>query len=426
MKQMMSAVSAAEKVCLVVFGIQFKTWGSQGALEGMRIVIGKDDQDEDGNENSPKLVVRPFTNELHSSTGLSWFFSDGEVISFEVLMAGELKKRDGVMRKKWIDVYVELRENSLTCFHSKEDRQLLDTVMAVDKNEIFAISIKKTSSKGPSLLSKDLLIGSERMAERDRWLEMIEACCQKARLVQEEAAAKGRAEADELRKVLEECAAQRHQEVGVSNIEPKPIAGTAEGSKNTLSSRFMSSLQVFPSSLQKPASAEKQAEVEEMGLDSENSWNSMLTEANRQLRELQDELMREKAKSKVLEETLGQVLDNDDAKNDSAHGDPAASKREQLVQGLQQQNIENNNLRLQNDNLTTRNSELQSLIEVEKNKLKLSENENAQLVHDLQDVKAKLDANAQNVIELERVKDLEGKLEERDKESGLAAEQGQR
>ena len=51
------------------------------------------------------------------------------VMMFEVLMAGELKKRDGVMRKKWIDVYVELRENSLTCFHSKEDRQILDTVM---------------------------------------------------------------------------------------------------------------------------------------------------------------------------------------------------------------------------------------------------------------------------------------------------------
>lgn len=51
------------------------------------------------------------------------------VTMLEVLMAGELKKRDGVMRKKWIDVYVELRENSLTCFHSKEDRQILDTVM---------------------------------------------------------------------------------------------------------------------------------------------------------------------------------------------------------------------------------------------------------------------------------------------------------
>ena len=121
------------------------------------------------------------------------------------------------------------------------------------------------------------------------------------RLVQEEAAAKGRAEADELRKVLEECAAQRNQEAVASTSEPRTSAGMAESSKNTLSSRFMSSLQAFPSSLQKSGSAEKKSEVEEMGLDSENSWNSMLTEANRQLRELQDELMKEKAKSKALE-----------------------------------------------------------------------------------------------------------------------------
>ena len=48
---------------------------SQGAKEGMRIVIGKDDE-EDGSENSPKLVVRPYTSELHSSTGRRFIDTD--------------------------------------------------------------------------------------------------------------------------------------------------------------------------------------------------------------------------------------------------------------------------------------------------------------------------------------------------------------
>ncbi|EKX52740.1 hypothetical protein GUITHDRAFT_133757 [Guillardia theta CCMP2712] len=307
MKQMMSAVTAAEK----------------GAKEGMRIVIGKDDE-EDG-----------------------------------ILMAGELKKRDGVMRKKWIDVYVELRENSLTCFHSKEDRQILDTVMvdgveasAVDKNEVFAISIKKASSKGPSILSKDLLIG--RLTQKQE-AYLIDGC--------------------------------------VVDWYKKKLLQKA-----------------LPSSLQKSGSLEKKSEVEEMGLDSENSWNSMLTEANRQLRELQDELMKEKAKTKALEETLEQVLDNDNATNDSQ-------------QGLQQQNIENNNLRLQNDSLTAKISELQKMWESEKNKAKSSEDENIRIDKELQDLKEKLN---EKTIETESLKSLQDKLIniEKQKDSGLAAEQG--
>ena len=142
-----------------------------------------------------------------------------------VLLSGTLKKRDGLMVKKWIDVYVELRENSLTCFGSADKSQIIDTVVIdagiefvfTEKDKMPALILKKSSARGP--LAKELVLGLETESQRDQWAETLDACCLKARshveakrMVQEEAAARARKEAELQRKALEDAARSRQQE----------------------------------------------------------------------------------------------------------------------------------------------------------------------------------------------------------------------
>ena len=78
------------------------------------------------------------------NTGLGIPSSGG---SGQVLLSGALKKRDGLVVKKWIDVYVELRENSLTCFGSADKSSILDTLV-IDAGIEFVFTEKDRTRGG--------------------------------------------------------------------------------------------------------------------------------------------------------------------------------------------------------------------------------------------------------------------------------------
>merc|ERR1719183_3138818 len=104
-------------------------------------------------------------------------------------MSGPLKKRDGTIVKKWIDVHVELRENSLTCFGSADRMQIMDTLVIdagieftiTERDKLPALIFKKASGRGPAIMAKELVLGAESEGLRDRWAEIVDACCLKAR-----------------------------------------------------------------------------------------------------------------------------------------------------------------------------------------------------------------------------------------------------
>jgi len=135
--------------------------------------------------------------------------------------------------KKWIDVYCELRENSLTCFSSADKTQILDTLVIdagieftfTEKDKLPALIVKK-ASRGPAMMAKELCLGAETSGLRDRWAETLDMCCLKARshvearkMVQEEAAVRARAEAEMQRKALEDAARNRAARMPV----PHPV-----------------------------------------------------------------------------------------------------------------------------------------------------------------------------------------------------------
>ena len=146
--------------------------------------------------------------------------------SSRVLLSGPLKKRDGALVKKWIDVHCELRENSITCFASADKTQVVDTLVidagiechVKERDKLPALILKKAPGRGPAVMAKELVLGAESEGLRDRWAEMLEACCLKVRthvearkMVQEEAASRARAEAELQRKALEEAARARRR-----------------------------------------------------------------------------------------------------------------------------------------------------------------------------------------------------------------------
>jgi len=174
------------------------------------------------------LVTRTRADQMHvTAAGSASASSQG------VLLSGALKKRDGIMVKKWIDVYCELRENSLTCFSSADKTQILDTLVIdagieftfTEKDKLPALIVKK-ASRGPAMMAKELCLGAETSGLRDRWAETLDMCCLKARshvearkMVQEEAAVRARAEAEMQRKALEDAARNRAARMPV----PHPV-----------------------------------------------------------------------------------------------------------------------------------------------------------------------------------------------------------
>ena len=166
--------------------------------------------------------------------------------SSRVLLSGPLKKRDGALVKKWIDVHCELRENSITCFASADKTQVVDTLVIdagiechiKERDKLPALILKKASGRGPAVMAKELVLGAESEGLRDRWAEMLEACCLKARthvearkMVQEEAASRARAEAELQRKALEEAARARRR----SSSADGSAGGRGEGRSGTTS-----------------------------------------------------------------------------------------------------------------------------------------------------------------------------------------------
>ena len=142
----------------------------------------------------------------------------------QVLRSGPLKKRDGMIQKKWIDVHVELRENCLTCFSSADKSSIVET-LDIDadieftltvKDKLPALIIKKASARSAKMMAKELVLGAETEGLRNHWAETLDACCLKARsrveaqkMVKEEAVARVRREAELQRKALEDAARNR-------------------------------------------------------------------------------------------------------------------------------------------------------------------------------------------------------------------------
>lgn len=180
----------------------------------------EDKEKDDAHAAHSALITRTNADAMNASITSS-LASGG---SGNVLLSGMLKKRDGLVVKKWVDVYVELRENSLTCFGSASKTQILDTLVIdagiefvfTEKDKLPALILKKSSARGP--LAKELVLGAETQSQRDQWAETLDACCLKARshveakkMVQEEAAARARKEAELQRKALEDAARSRQQ-----------------------------------------------------------------------------------------------------------------------------------------------------------------------------------------------------------------------
>ena len=329
------------------------------------------------------LVTR--TNAEAMNAGLSTPSSGG---SGQVLLSGALKKRDGLVVKKWIDVYVELRENSLTCFGSADKSQILDTLVIdagiefvfTEKDKLPALIVRKASARGP--LAKELILGAETEALRDQWAETLDACCLKARshieakkMVQEEAAARARKEAELQRKALEDAARNRQQaaqsrgaaesvtftldeldspapppyspsrgdetpsaaattpafaaepmtpsatdqQAAASLLQPSTPAQPHDGKKgggrmSLMSSRMRSAFANVPSvSLRSKEDSEGAVEEAQPPAEQlEETMNDMmLAEANHQLRQLQQELQKEREQNGQLRDQVRQLMSED-------------------------------------------------------------------------------------------------------------------
>ena len=187
---------------------------------------------------SPALVQRAKAEDMNMGIVAAGSSVSG---SNSVLMSGQLKKRDGMVVKKWTEVTVELRENSLTCFASADKAQLVDTLVIdagmeftlTEKDKLPALILKRAvSGSGPrAIMNKELVLGFDSEALRDRWAETLDACCLKARshvearkMVQDEAAARARAEAEAQRKALEDAARAR-----AASAMPQPVHASADG-----------------------------------------------------------------------------------------------------------------------------------------------------------------------------------------------------
>ena len=285
-----------------------------------------------------------------------------------VLLSGPLKKRDGTIVKKWVDVHVELRENSLTCFSSADKTQILDTlvidagieIQIKERDKLPALILRKAPGRGPAMMAKELVLGAESEGQRDRWAEILDACCLKARthvearkMVQEEAASRARAEAELQRKALEDAARTRRMQQAHEGADssaatfalgdlddaaagsPPPAAGAEaqppatptlpkpmlqpvtpaeppdgrKGGRMSMGSRMRSAFAFKGKDGKEEAKDQRRDEEPEQLEESMNDM--MLAEANRQLRQLQEDLRLEREGADALRKNIRQLTSED-------------------------------------------------------------------------------------------------------------------
>jgi hypothetical protein len=98
-----------------------------------------------------------------------------------LLMCGDLKKCDD--SREWVDVYVELREHSITCYSASDKIKLL-VAFCIDANTQLSTSSNDTDQVLTIFhTDKHLKLAIDSGDKRRKWIETIEACCLKAQIM---------------------------------------------------------------------------------------------------------------------------------------------------------------------------------------------------------------------------------------------------
>jgi hypothetical protein len=123
-------------------------------------------------------------------------------------------------------------------------------------------------------------------------------------VIQEEAAAKAREEAEKQRKALEEAALRRFEIQEHPPVYPPPsppICSQQDAEQHAPP--------LVPEASADDTASDGAKEADPGGRHDSNQWDQMLTEANRQLRQLQQELLRERqAKEQLQGPSLSQDI----------------------------------------------------------------------------------------------------------------------